>query len=81
MFKNHDIFSFSHINQFIDLKLVKACDIIKSQQLKLVYDFYNNVLLTDIQHLFTFSRDIHTNNLQLTLYIKIFYINLIKTTT
>ena len=49
----------SHTNQlFIDLKLVKVCDIIKSQQLKIVYDFYNNVLRTDIQHLFTFSRDI-----------------------
>ena len=56
----------SHTNQlFIVLKLVKVCDIIKSQQLKLVYDFYNNVLPTDIQHLFTFSRDIHTTNLQL----------------
>ena len=45
----------SHTNQlFIDFKLVKVCDIIKSQQLKLVYDFYNNVLPTDIQHLFTF---------------------------
>ena len=55
----------SHTNQlFIDLKLLKVRDIIKSQQLKLVYDFYNNVLPTDLQNLFTFSSDIHTTNLQ-----------------
>ena len=35
---------------------------------------------TDIQHLFTFSRGIHTTNLQSNC-IKIFYVNLIKTTT
>ena len=73
----------SRTNQlFIDLKLVKVCDIIKSQQLKLVYDFYNNVLPTDIQHLFTFSRDIHTTNLQLNcVYKNLLYKPHIKTTT
>ena len=55
----------SHTNHlFIDLKLLKVRDIIKSQQLKLVYDFYNNVLPTDLQNLFIFSSDIHTTNLQ-----------------
>ena len=54
----------------------------QSQQLKLVYDFYNNVLPTDIQHLFTFSRDIHTTNLQLNCVHKnLLYKPHIKTTT
>ena len=73
----------SHTNQlFIDLKLVKVSDIIKLQQLKLVHGFYNKVLPTDIQHLFTFSRDIHTTNLQLNcIYKNLLYKPHIKTTT
>ena len=73
----------SHTNQlFIDIKLVKVRDIIKSQQLKLVYDFYNNVLPTYFQHLFTFSRYTHTTNLQLNcVYQNLLYKPHIKTTT
>ena len=53
----------SHTNQlFIDLGLLKVRDIIESQQLKLVYEFYDNLLPTDLQTLFTFSSDIHTTN-------------------
>ena len=74
----------SHTNQlFSDLKLVKVRDIITPQQLKLVivYDFYNNVLPTDIQHLFTFSRDTRTTNLHLNcVYKNLLYKPHIKTT-
>ena len=56
----------SHTNQlFIDLKLLKVRDIIESQQLKLVYDFYENRLPTDLKGLFILSSDIHTTNLEL----------------
>ena len=34
-------------------------DIIKSQQLKLVYEFYKNLLPTDLQSLFELDSDIH----------------------
>ena len=54
----------SHTNNlFIDLKLLKVGDIIKFQQLRLVYDFYNNVLPIDLQNLFVFTSDIHTYQL------------------
>ena len=50
----------SHTNQlFIDLKLLKVRDIIKSQQLKLAFEFYKNLLPTNIQGLFKLDRDIH----------------------
>ena len=56
----------SHTNPlFIDLNLLKVRDIIKSQQLKLVYDLYNNVFPDDLHNLFDFSRNIHTTNLEL----------------
>ena len=50
----------SHTNQlFIDLKLLKVRDIIKSQQLKLAFEFYKHLLPTNIQGLFKLDRDIH----------------------
>ena len=50
----------SHTNPiFIDLKLLKVRDIIKSQQLNLVYKFYKNLLPTDLQSLFEFDSNIH----------------------
>ena len=56
----------SHTNPlFIELKLLKVRDIINSQQLLLVYNYYNNTLPIDIQNLFKFSRDMHTTNLQI----------------
>ena len=46
-----------------------------------MYDFYN-VLPTDTQHLFTFSGDTHTTNLQLNcVYKNLLYKPHIKTTT
>ena len=73
----------SHTNQiFIDLKLLKVRDIIESQQLKLVYDFYDNRLPTDLKSLFIFSSDIHTTNFELNSARKNFiHIPSIKTVT
>ena len=56
--------TFSDINShtsplFIDLKLLKVRDIIKSQQLKFVYEFYKNLLPTNLQSLFEFGSDVH----------------------
>ena len=40
----------SHTNPlFLQLKLLKVHDIMKQQQLKLVYEFYKNLLPTDLQ--------------------------------
>ena len=44
---------------FLELKLLKVREIIKSQQLKLSYEFYKNQLPT-IQNLFQLVKDIHT---------------------
>ena len=50
----------SHTNElFCEFKLLKVRDIIKSQQLKLVYEFYKNILPTDLKSLFGFDRDVH----------------------
>ena len=71
----------SHTNPlFINLKLHKVRDIIKSQQLKLVYDFYNNTLPADLKNLFHFSSEIHTYELNST-YKKLLYIPRIATAT
>ena len=49
----------SHNNPlFIELRLLKVRDIIKLHQLKLVYDFVNNILPTDLQNLFALSKNI-----------------------
>ena len=45
---------------FLELKLLKVREIIKSQQLKLSYEFYKNQLPTTIQNLFQLVKDIHT---------------------
>ena len=45
---------------FLELKLPKVNEIIKSQQLKLSYEFYKNQLPTAIQSLFQLVKDIHT---------------------
>ena len=86
----------SHTNPlFIDLKLLKVRDIIKSQHLKLVYELFKNVLpdylhslfdlsrdIHDLHGLFDLSRDIHTTNLELKSAQKyLLYIPSIKTVT
>ena len=53
----------SHANQlFIDLKLVKARDLISINQLKLVYDFLDDHLPDDLMCLFRSSNDVHTTS-------------------
>ena len=50
----------SHTNPlFRDLKLLKVREIIKSQQLKLAYEFYKTQLPSNIQNLFQLDSDIH----------------------
>ena len=56
----------SHTNHiFKDLELLKVRDVIKSQQLKLVYEFYCNKLPDDLMSLFKLNSDVHTTNLTL----------------
>ena len=81
------IMTFSDFNShttplFIDLKLLKIRDIIKLQQLKLVYEFCKDVLPDDLQNLFKFSSDVHSTNLTLnSVYKKLLHIPNIKTVT
>ena len=66
----------------MNLKLLKVKDLIKLHQLKLVFEFYEQVIPTDLQNLFTFSRDMHTTNPVLRSARKNFlYISAIKTST
>ena len=54
----------SHTNSlFSELKILKVRDVIKFQQLRLVYDFYNNALPFDLHNLFVFNSDIHNYHL------------------
>ena len=54
----------SHTNQlFRDLGIIKVKDIIKTQQLKIAYDFHNGSLPHQVQSLFNYCDEIHGNNL------------------
>ena len=56
----------SHINHlFIEHKILKIRNVIKLQQLKLVYVFTNNLLPTDLMNLFSYRHNTHTTNLEL----------------
>ena len=56
----------SHSNElFIDLELIKVRDLISMYQLKLVYDFHNDRLPSDLMSLFTLSKDVHTQSREL----------------
>ena len=49
-----------HTNQiFIDLRLLKENDIISTQQLKLIFEFRNDLLPSDLQTLFTLNKNFH----------------------
>ena len=50
---------------FIDLSLLKVREVIKLNQLKIVYDFYDKKLPYDLMSLFRLSRNVHTTNLTL----------------
>ena len=56
----------AHTNPiFQELELIKVQDVIKSQQLKLVYDFHMNCLPDDLMSLFQLSSNVQTTNLEL----------------
>ena len=47
---------------FIDLGLLKVREVIKINQLKIVYDFYDKKLPHDLMSLFVLSTNVHTTN-------------------
>ena len=56
----------AHTNPiFQEIELLKVQDVIKTQQLKLVYDFRRNCLPDDLMNLFQFTTDVQTTNLVL----------------
>ena len=50
---------------YIDLGLLKVREVIKLNQLKIVYDFYDKKLPQDLMSLFILSNNVHTTNLTL----------------
>ena len=53
----------SNVDQsFLDLKLLKVREVIKSQQLKVVHDFHDKSLPDDLMGLFRLSTNVHTTN-------------------
>ena len=61
----------AHTNQlFINLNLIKLRDIIKINQLMLVYDYYEGNLPADLMTLFRPSSEVHSTNMQLNSTIK-----------
>ena len=54
------LISVGHTNQlFIDLKLLKVNEIISTHQLKLIFEFRNDLLPSDLQTLFTLNENLH----------------------
>ena len=47
---------------FVDLNLLKVREVIKLNQLKLVYDFYEKKLPDDLMSLFILSSNVHSTN-------------------
>ena len=55
---------YSHANPlFIDLKILKVHDVIKLQQLKLAYEYCNNLIPQDLRTFFNCSFETHTSTL------------------
>ena len=73
----------SHTNElFINLKLLKVRDLIDMSHLKLVYDFLNNRLPTDLRSLFRLASDVHTTTRELNSVVNnLIYIPAFKTIT
>ena len=56
----------AHTNPiFQDLELLKVQDVIKTQQLQLVFDFHRSCLPDDLMDLFQLTSDVHTTSLVL----------------
>ena len=49
----------------MDLSLLKVRDLISLSQLKIVYDFHNSCLPSDLMTLFQLSSDVHTTHREL----------------
>ena len=54
---------------FIKHKILKVRDVIKLYQLKLVHDFFDNILPSNLQHLFTLSSEVHRYQLRRKLHV------------
>ena len=53
----------SNVDQsFLDHKLLKVREVIKSHQLKVAYDFHDKSLPDDLMDLFRLSTNVHTTN-------------------
>ena len=62
--------------------MVKVRELISLNQLKIVYDFTQNSLPSDLMNLFNFSSDVHTAPRELNSIVnKLIYIPRVKTTT
>ena len=55
-------FNWNTDQSIIDLGLLKVREIIKVQQLKIVYDFYDKKLPNELMSLFVMSSDVHQTN-------------------
>ena len=55
-------FNWNTDQSLTDLGLLKAREIIKVQQLKIVYDFYDKKLPNELMSLFVMSGDVHQTN-------------------
>ena len=67
----------SHANPlFLNLKVLKIREVIKLQQLQLLYEFINNAVPTDLMKLFQLVSDIHNHQTR-----QLFYIPRIHTST
>ena len=73
----------SHSNEiFMELGLLKVRDLISLNQLKLVYDFHNSHLPSDLMSLFQLSCDVHTTHRKLNSTVNnLLYIPKARTTT
>ena len=73
----------SHTNPiFLNLGLLKVRDIVKLQQLTLVYDYFGSSIPKDLQNLFSTNTDIDITNLRLRSANKgLLHISAIKTVT
>ena len=73
----------AHTNElFINLGLIKTRDLISMYQLKLVYDFLNHHLPSDLNSLFQLSRDVQSTSLTLnSTYNRLLHIPKVNTST
>ena len=55
-------FKFNTDQSFIDLGLLKVSEVIKTNQLKVVYDYYDQKLPVDLMSLFVLSSNVHITN-------------------